>query len=207
MIPARRVALFSNWFAIYMRYRMRKAFNRLEVMPFTPKEGHSVLLLCNHFSWWDGLWGNYLAYWHLNRKLYIMMQEDHLQKRMLLNLFGGFSINRSSREMIKSLQYAAGLLNDKENLVVVFPQGELISNHTTEIKVEKGIERLIKNIKGPCQIVYNCALIDYFESLKPSVYFHLFDCGIAGEVSFEELTDKINTFHQQALKAQVNVAH
>ncbi|RFZ81608.1 glycerol acyltransferase [Mucilaginibacter terrenus] len=207
MIPARRVTIFSNWFAYYMRYRMRKAFNRLEVMPFTPKEGHSVLLLCNHFSWWDGLWGNYLAYWHLKRKLYIMMQEDHLQKRMLFNLFGGFSINRSSREMIKSLQYAAGLLNNTENLVVVFPQGELISNHTTGIKVEKGIERLIKNIKGPCQIVYNCALIDYFESLKPSVYFHLFDCGVAGEVSFDELTEKINSFHREALAAQINVAH
>jgi 1-acyl-sn-glycerol-3-phosphate acyltransferase len=207
MIPARRVKLFSNWFAMYMRYRMRRAFNKLVVMPFTPKPGHSILLLCNHFSWWDGLWGNYLAYWHLDRKLYIMMQEDHLKKRMLLNLFGGFSINRSSREMIKSLQYAAGLLNDPENLVVVFPQGELISNHTTEIKVEKGIERLIKNIKGPCQIVYNCALIDYFESLKPSVYFHLFDCGLAGEVSFEELIVRVNTFHQQALQAQVNVEH
>ena len=207
MIPARRVKLFSNWFAIYMRCRMRRAFNRLEVMPFTPKEGHSVLLLCNHFSWWDGLWGNYLAYWHLNRKLYIMMQEDHLKKRMLLNLFGGFSINRNSREMILSLQYAAGLLNDPGNLVVVFPQGELISNHTTEINVEKGIERLLKNIKAPCQIVYNCALIDYFESLKPSVYFHLFDCGIAGEVPFEEVVTKIQTFHRQALTAQVNVAH
>ncbi|GGH18760.1 lysophospholipid acyltransferase family protein [Mucilaginibacter phyllosphaerae] len=207
MIPARRVKLFSNWFAIYMRYRMRKAFNRLVVTPFTPKPGHSVLLLCNHFSWWDGLWGNYLAYWHLNKDLYIMMQEDHLQKRMLLNLFGGFSINRSSREMVKSLQYAAGLLNDPQNLVVVFPQGELISNHTTEIKVEKGIERLIKNIKGPCQIVYNCALIDYFESLKPSVFFHLFDCGVAGEVPFDELVTQINTFHQQALKAQIQVEH
>lgn len=207
MIPARRVKLFSNWFAIYMRYRMRRAFNRLVVTPFTPKPGHSVLLLCNHFSWWDGLWGNYLAYWHLNRHLYIMMQEDHLQKRMLLNLFGGFSINRSSREMIKSLQYAAGLLNNPENLVVVFPQGELISNHITEIKVEKGIERLIKNIKGPCQIVYNCALIDYFESLKPSVFFHLYDCGVAGEVTFDELITRINTFHQQALKAQIDVEH
>ncbi|OJW12867.1 lysophospholipid acyltransferase family protein [Mucilaginibacter sp. 44-25] len=207
MIPARRVTLFSNWFAKYMRYRMRKAFNRLEVMPFTPKPGHSILLLCNHFSWWDGLWGNYLAYWHLHRKLYIMMQEDHLQKRMLLNLFGGFSINRQSREMIKSLQYAAGLLANPENLVVVFPQGELISNHTTEIKVERGIELLLRNIKGPCQIVYNCALIDYFESLKPSVYFHLFDCGVAGEVSFAELSEKINAFHKQALAAQVNVAH
>jgi 1-acyl-sn-glycerol-3-phosphate acyltransferase len=207
MIPARRIKLFSNWFAIYMRYRMRRAFNRLVVTPFTPKPGHSVLLLCNHFSWWDGLWGNYLAYWHLDRHLYIMMQEDHLQKRMLLNLFGGFSINRSSREMIKSLQYAAGLLNNPENLVVVFPQGELISNHTTEIKVEKGIERLIKNIKGPCQIVYNCALIDYFESLKPSVFFHLYDCGVAGEVPFDELITRINTFHQHALKAQIDVEH
>jgi 1-acyl-sn-glycerol-3-phosphate acyltransferase len=207
MIPARRIKLFSNWFAMYMRFRMRKAFNKLVVMPFTPKPGHSVLLLCNHFSWWDGLWGNYLAYWHLDRKLYIMMQEDHLKKRMLLNLFGGFSIDRSSREMIKSLQYAAGLLNDPENLVVVFPQGELISNHTTEVKVEKGIERLIKNIKGPCQIVYNCALIDYFESLKPSVFFHLYDCGIAGEVPFDELIARINTFHQQALKAQIDVEH
>lgn len=208
MIPARRIALFSNWFAVYMRYRMRKVFNRMEVVkPLTPREGHSVLLLCNHFSWWDGLWGNYLAYWHLKRKLYIMMQEDHLQKRMLFNLFGGFSINRSSREMIKSLQYGAGLLNDPENLVVVFPQGELVSNHTTEIKVEKGIERLIKNINGPCQIVYSCAMIDYFESLKPSVYFHLFDCGVAGETTFDELTEKINSYHKQALQDQVNVAH
>lgn len=207
MIPARRVALFSNWFAVYMRFRMRMFFNRLVVTPFKPKEEHSVLLLCNHFSWWDGLWGNYLAYWHLKRKLYIMMQEDHLQKRMLLNLFGGFSINRSSREMVKSLQYASGLLDNPENLVVVFPQGALISNHTEEIVVERGIEILIKNIKGPCQIVYSCALIDYFESLKPSVFFHLFDCGLAGENSLAELTEKINTFHRQALKDQLNAEH
>ncbi len=146
-------------------------------MPFTPKPGHSILLLCNHFSWWDGFFGNYLAYWHLKRKLYIMMQEDHLRKRMLFNLFGGFSIEKGSRETIKSLWYAADLLNNPENLVVVFPQGELISNHATEVTIERGIERLIKHIKGPCQIVYSCVLIDYFESLKPSAYFHLFDCG------------------------------
>jgi len=48
MIPARRVTLFSNWFAVYMRFRMRMFFNRLVVAPFKPKEGHSVLLLCNH---------------------------------------------------------------------------------------------------------------------------------------------------------------
>ncbi|GAA4901934.1 lysophospholipid acyltransferase family protein [Mucilaginibacter defluvii] len=207
MIPARRVSLFSNWFARYMRYRIHKAFNRVVVMPFKPKPGHSVLLLCNHFSWWDGFFGNYLAYWHLKRKLFIMMQEDHLRKRMLFNLFGGFSIEKGSREMIKSLQYAAGLLNDPDNLVVVFPQGELISNHATEIEIGIGIERLIKNIKGPCQVVYSCVLIDYFESLKPSAFIHLFDCGVAGELPFEQLVKNINAHHKQALANQIHVDH
>ncbi|OOQ58856.1 lysophospholipid acyltransferase family protein [Mucilaginibacter pedocola] len=208
MIAARRKKFLADAFAKYMHYRMRKTFNRLQVVnPITPKPGHSVLLLCNHFGWWDGLWANYLAYWHLKRKSYIMMQEDHLLARMWLNHCGAFSINRSSREMIRSLQHAADILNDAENLVIVFPQGELISNHTTEIKVEKGIERLIKNIKGPCHIIYSCALIEYFESLKPSVYFHLLDLGVAGELSFNEIDEKISAFHRQALKDQVNVAH
>jgi 1-acyl-sn-glycerol-3-phosphate acyltransferase len=208
MIAARRKKFLADIFAKYMYYRMRKTFNRLQVVTdVQSKPGHSVLLLCNHFGWWDGLLANYLAYWHLFRKSYIMMQEDHLLARMWLNHCGAFSINRSSREMIGSLQHAAGILNDAENIVIVFPQGELISNHTTEIKVEKGIERLIKNIPGPCHIIYNCALIEYFESLKPSVYFHLFDCGVAGEVPFEDLVAKINTFHQQALNAQLSVPH
>ncbi|MBW4891264.1 lysophospholipid acyltransferase family protein [Mucilaginibacter sp. HMF5004] len=195
-------------FARYMRFRMRRAFKTIEIAtPVTVKEGHSILLLCNHFSWWDGFFGNYLAYWVLKRKLYIMMQHDHLEKRMLFNLFGGFSIERGTREMMKSLWYAADLLNNAENLVVVFPQGELISNHTTTVSVEKGIERLVNHIKGPCQIVYCATLIDYFESLKPSAYMHLYDCGVAGQVPFEELNQNIQNFHQQALKDQVNVAH
>jgi hypothetical protein len=136
-----------------------------------------------------------------------MMQEDHLQARMWAHHCGAFSINRNSREMIRSLQYAADILKDPENLVVVFPQGELISNHTTEIKVEKGIERLIKNIKGPCQVVYSSAFVEYFESLKPSLYIHLLDCGVAGEVPFDQLAENINTFHRQALAGQVNAEH
>ena len=208
MIPARRNNTLSNLFAKYMRYRMRKAFKVIQVAtPLTPRPGHSILLLCNHFSWWDGFFGNYIAYWVLKRKLFIMMQHDHLQKRMLFNLFGGFSIERGTREMIKSLWYAADLLNDSENLVVVFPQGALISNHTTHISIEKGIERLVNHIKGPCQIVYCSTLIDYFESLKPSAYIHLYDCGIAGEKSFEQLAADIQKFHQQSLADQLNVEH
>jgi 1-acyl-sn-glycerol-3-phosphate acyltransferase len=208
MIARRRKKILADIFARYMMYRMRKTFNRLHIAtPVEVKPGHSVLLLCNHFGWWDGLWANYLAYKVLFRKSYIMMQEDHLEARMWLSQCGAFSINRSSREMIRSLQHGAGLLNDPENLVIVFPQGELISNHVNQIKVEKGIERLIKNIKGPCQIIYNAVLVEYFESLKPSAYFHLYDCGVAGELTFGELEQKINECHAQALADELNVEH
>jgi len=182
---------------------MRFRFNKIKIPPFKPKEGHSVLLFCNHFSWWDGFFAGYLTYWHIKRNYYVMMQHDQLDTRKWIRWLGGFSINRSSREAIKSLQYAAQLLSTPENLVTVFPQGALYSTQTKEIVVERGIEILLKNIKGPCQIVYSCVLTDYFESLKPSLFYHLFDCGVVGETSFEELTQKINTFHQQALKDQL----
>ena len=176
-------------------------------MPFEPRPGHSIFLLTNHFSWWDGFFAYDTTYAKLNRKLYIMMQYDHFKKYFFFKYFGAFSLKKGTRGMVESLAYTAKMLNDPENLVVVFPQGELCSNHITHIHVEPGIQRIIKQIKGPCQIVYQCTLIDYFESLKPSAYIHLYDCGVAGEVPFDELVKNINRFHQQALKDQVNIEH
>lgn len=136
-----------------------------------------------------------------------MMQEDHLQKRMWLSRLGSFSISRTSRDMLRSIQYAARQLNLPENLVTVFPEGALQSNHSTEIIIEKGISYLVKNIKGNCQIVYCAVLIDYFESFKPTAYFHLLDCGTNHEFNLDKLSKQINDFHQMALKNQVNVSH
>jgi 1-acyl-sn-glycerol-3-phosphate acyltransferase len=207
MIPSRRTEFASYLFYRYVRWWMGRKFNVIKPMPFTPKPGHSIFLLINHFSWWDGFFGNYMADTNLGRKFHIMMQHDHFMKHFYFKYIGAFSMKKSSRDMVESLAFTAKLLSDPENMVVVFPQGELCSNHVTHVNVEKGIERIIKQIKGPCQIVYACTLIEYFESLKPSAYIHLYDCGVAGEVPFDTLVANINTFHTQALKDQVNMAH
>lgn len=208
MIPARRSPLFWKFFAPTMKWWMLRSFKKLTVYnDIEIKPNHSVLLFCNHFSWWDGFLGAYLAEYYLKKKYYIMMQEDHLEQRMILNYLGGFSINRQSREMIKSLQYMANLLSNPENAVAMFPQGALESNHADTIKVEPGIGRIIKNIKGDCQIVYSAVLVDYFESLKPTAYYHLLDCGTNHNFNLEELTKKVNDFHKQALQNQINVSH
>jgi 1-acyl-sn-glycerol-3-phosphate acyltransferase len=207
MIPQRRNAFIHKLFMPYLAYRLRKAFNILkhdevEIMP-----GHSILLLCNHFSWWDGFWAGQLTHTYLHRDFYIMMQEDHIKKRMFFNLLGGFSINRESKEVVKSLQYASKLLENPKNLVTVFPQGALVSNHAEEINIERGIDYIVKKIKGNCQIIYYSAFIEYFESLKPSVYFHFLNCGTNHTFDYEKVKALINEHHKKAHKKQINAEH
>src|ERR1700742_3694014 len=110
MIPQRSNRLVKKLFAPYLAYRLRKAFKVIKHDEVKVLPGHSILLLCNHFSWWDGFLAGHLSQNYLRRNFYIMMQEDHLQKRMFFNRLGGFSINRKSKEVIESLQYTAELL-------------------------------------------------------------------------------------------------
>lgn len=208
MIISNRHPLFYKLFLPFMRWHMLRTFRALTLFnKIQLKPNHSILLLCNHFSWWDGFLAAYLGHFIFKKKLFTMMQEDHLQKRMWLSRLGSFSISRTSRDMLRSIQYAARQLNLPENLVTVFPEGALQSNHSTEIIIEKGISYLVKNIKGNCQIVYCAVLIDYFESFKPTAYFHLLDCGTNHEFNLDKLSKQINDFHQMALKNQVNVSH
>ncbi len=208
MITSKRHLLFYKIFLPFMRWRILRSFKELQLYnQIELKPNHSVLLLGNHFSWWDGFLTAYLGHFIFKKKLFTMMQEDHLQKRMWLRRLGSFSISRTSRDMLQSMQYAATQLNWPENLVTVFPQGSLESNHSTEIRIEKGISYLIKNIKGNCQIVYCAVLIDYFESFKPTAYFHLLDCGTNHDFNLEKLNRQVNDFHRKALENQTKVAH
>ena len=207
MIPQRSNRLVKKLFAPYLAYRLRKAFKVLKHDDVEVFPGHSVLLLCNHFSWWDGFFSGHLTQTYLKRDFFIMMQEDHLQKRMFFNRVGGFSINRKSKEVVESLQYAAKLLDNPNNLVAIFPQGALESNHIDEINIERGIDYIVKKIKGDCQVIYYSAFIEYFESLKPSVYFRFLNCGTNHDFDFEKVKVMINDHHKKALKEQRNAEH
>ncbi|MES2275298.1 MAG: 1-acyl-sn-glycerol-3-phosphate acyltransferase [Bacteroidota bacterium] len=207
MIPHNRHVLMQFFFKHYVYIRMRKQFKLLQYNEIEIKPGHSVLLLCNHFSWWDGFWAGWLTTKAIHRHFHIMMQHDHIEHRKWLRYMGGFSIKKSSKDAVMSLNYTAEILNDPDNLVTVFPQGELVSNHATEINIERGIGHIIKKVKGNCQIIYYSAFVEYFESFKPSVYFHLLDCGTNADFDFERLKAQINEHHRKALKQQVDVKH
>lgn len=69
--------------------------------------------------------------------------------------------------------------------------------------MKRGITEIIPKIKGNCQLLWSSNLIEYFESLKPSVYFHMLDCGTNNEFDFDRLNEKINHHHKTALQKQL----
>lgn len=202
MITANRTEWLCNAAAPYIRWRIHKAFNRLKIEPVDVVPNHSVLYLCNHFSWWDGFLAGYVAHFTLKKHFHIMMQEDQIQSRKILRRLGAYSLPKGSREMITSLNYTAELLNDEQNLVTLFPQGALRSNHMENIGVEKGIGRIIQQVKNPCQVIYASVLIDYFESIKPSAYIRLHHCGTSLDLDINQLSSNIQSFHRQDLDKQ-----
>ena len=72
------------------------------------------------------------------------MLEEQLKKNWFFQYTGGYSIKKSTRSVVESLNYTAELLENNKNLVLMFPQGKIQSMHRSEFVFEKGIERILK---------------------------------------------------------------
>jgi hypothetical protein len=194
MIPARHKRFFVAFFDHYSRWMIRGHFRKVDIIPRMEQISGPVLLIGNHFSWWDGFIACYLNREVFHKKLHIMMLEKQLRPRMFLNKAGAYSIRKGSRDMLRSLQYTAELLHDRHNLVVMYPQGEFQSLHAFPLRFERGMGKILALSPGEFQIVFYAALIDYFEHRKPglTLYLHTLD-PYSGNTT-EDLESAYNVF-------------
>jgi hypothetical protein len=65
------------------------------------------------------------------------------------------------------------LLNDPQNLVLLFPQAKLYSNFAEDIHFEKGILEVIRQAEGKFQLIFASAFIQYYKHKKQSVNVYL----------------------------------
>jgi len=161
---------FFKWYACFI---IKRHFNTVRIVGEIEERNLPILLIANHISWWDGFWAMYINLKVLHRKFHFMMLEEQLRKFWFFNYTGGFSITKKSKSILETLQYTAALLSDNQNMVLVFPQGEIQSQHDRDFHFGKGIERILKDQTGKLQLVFMANLVDYFSNRKPSIYFHL----------------------------------
>jgi 1-acyl-sn-glycerol-3-phosphate acyltransferase len=171
IIKAKHNPLVVSFFNHYSKKKIRRNFHQVVLKGNIDVSKKSVLLLSNHFSWWDGFWALYLNIKLFKKKFHFMMDEKELSKRWLFSYVGGFSVARHNKSIVESIHYATEQLNDINNLVLIYPQGKLYSSYCNDISFMKGISRISTTDKT--KVVYLVQFTDYFQHAKPTVYFYL----------------------------------
>ncbi len=195
--------LLDPFFRFYVIKKMHRNFHSIKITGTITDKKFPVMLICNHMSWWDGIWALHVNQTLFGRKYFFMMLEDQLRKNWFLKYTGGFSISKNSKSIMETITYTSELLKDKKNLVLLFPQGEIGSMHEREFKFKKGIERILQGIGNDVQVVFLASIIDYHSNVKPTVYSFVED--FTGRYRVEEIQECYNRFYRACISEQLKL--
>ncbi|MFZ5430079.1 MAG: lysophospholipid acyltransferase family protein [Bacteroidota bacterium] len=197
MIKANRQTLplwfFDKYFSILQKILFREVEFRLEgTVPDGP-----VLLLQNHFSWWDGYWSFVATEKVMKRRFHVMMLEKELARRKFLSRTGAFSIDPEGRNVLPSMRYSSNILKDPRNSVTIYPQGRLISHYAGRVVFEKGAEALLRIAGAPVNVVFAAAHVSYGSPVRPraTIFLKHFEQGLC---STQDLEAAYNAFYLES---------
>ncbi|MEO7213785.1 lysophospholipid acyltransferase family protein [Mucilaginibacter sp.] len=173
MIYPKNNRLMKWMFDTYVKWLVGNTFHQFLFNTVELDSNKSVLLVANHFSFWDGLILYVLNDKLLHKKFHVMILEDTAKREGMLRYAGAFSVSKNSRDMLESLNYAAELLSEPGNLLLMFPQGKLYSNFVNRVHFEQGLLKIMKKAEGKFQLLFAATFIQYFKHKKPSVTVYL----------------------------------
>ena len=127
-----------------------------------------------------------------------MMLEEEFIKRPLLKYAGAYSIKKNSFDILESLKFTSELLSNKNNIILLFPQGKIQSLHIDDVKFQKGIYRIVKD--KDIEILFINNFIEYFSDIKPTVFSFI------KNYKFDENIEKaFNDFYKENLNYLQNL--
>jgi 1-acyl-sn-glycerol-3-phosphate acyltransferase len=203
MIKANRQTLPLWFFTTYFRIMQKILFRRVDFRLINNIPEGPVLLLQNHFSWWDGYWSYFIAEKILKRRFHVMMLEEQLKKRLFLTRTGVFSVNPTGKNMLASIRYASGLLKNPENVVTIYPQGKIQSHYIDFLTFEKGAESLLRLTGQTVHVVFAAAHIKYGSPVRPGAQVFLKYWG-SKYITSNELESAYNHFYKETRHLVIN---
>ena len=163
----------------------------------------AILMIANHFSWWDGFFQLQLNLNFFKKKYHFMMLEKQMRKYSILRKIGASSIEKGSRSILDSLKYLVEVIQNPENLFLFFPEGKIKSIYTEEFKFEKGaINYILKKVTFDFQFVFNVNLIDYSSFKRPEVSVYYKTHKINSNTTATEIEKDYNDFVKECKEKQ-----
>jgi len=190
----------------YVKWRIKWHFREVRFNDIEVDKNRSLLLIANHYSFWDGLILHIVNTRLFKKRMHIMILEESMHQYWSFKYGGAFSVKKGSKDALKSLDYAAKLLDDPQSLVLIYPQGKLYSNFVTQVHFEKGVMRVIEKAGEKFQLVFAAAFIQYFRSTKPTatVYLKNEAANFAGK-SIAELQTAYQQFYDDKKLEQTEI--
>ncbi len=190
-----------QWLMIGVEKLVLKKFSKITVInPPTVNRKVATLFLMNHFSFNDGPMMHYICRKVLHKEFKVMVLEEQLKKFKLLRYAGCFSVNKNSKTIIESLDYAASLLNETRNMLGIFPQGGVFSQHLDIIHFEQGLDRILKKNTAEVQVVFGVVQLDFLANFKPKATVYLMEYTALQNATLME--DAYNTFYKSCKLTQ-----
>ncbi len=201
MIYPKHNRLVKLFFDFYTKWILKSDFDDFKIHGEVPDlDSKPLLVISNHYSWWDGFFIYQLNNLVFKKLFHVMMLEEELQKRLFLRGLGVFGVKKGSKDAVRSLQFSKELLTQRENMVLIFPQGKIESHHKHQFRFEKGIQKLVDS-GADFNIVFVASLIDGFYERKLAVhlYMNYNSCYSDEKIDLEK---SFNAFFAESLATQ-----
>lgn len=159
-------------FNLYIDNQLKTHFNGFKAINFPPvlDSEKSLIVLPNHFSWWDGFLIDYVNRKLFGRKFHILMLEEQLKKYWFFKKLGAFSINQNNpKSIIETSIYFKQLLENKNNLISFYPQGKIELYGHENLTFKSGIKLFIKGKEDKTQLLPVAFKFQYYEDKKPEI--------------------------------------
>lgn len=204
MIKASHHKIIYPLFKRLAVFLIKRSFKSATINGDFHDTGTPVLVIANHIGWWDGFWIMLLNLRILKRKFHFMMLEEQLKKHWYFQYTGGYSVRKKSRSVLESIDYTVSLLNDRANMVLMFPQGEIHSIYCDSFRFGKGIERIISRCHPEVQVLFVANTIDYFSEAKPALFINIESKSVK-ELQGRDLNQEYVRFYAQVMEKQKNM--
>lgn len=128
-----------------------------------------LIITPNHISWWDGFFIDYLARRFINRRGFIMMLEEQLSRYWFFQNIGAFSIDPTNTKKIsETVKYVQKVLENTENFVILYPQGEIEPYEMRPLTLKRGIQLFLRTTPE-VQVLPVGFKIQYYNQKRPSL--------------------------------------
>lgn len=199
--------VFIRWFMHqYAMWQIRINFHDVLYDDVSIDPAKPLLLLANHFGYWDGMLLYYINHRSLKKNFHVMMGSDTAKMINYLKYTGAYTISKNSRQMLESLDFTARLLTNPQNMVLLYPQGKLYSNFVNVIRFQKGVQKIVDKTGGDIQLVFASVFIQYLKHKKPvaTVYFKSETINYAGK-DVGQLQQAYQEFYQASKHKQTEI--